>query len=611
MGMYYRSGSIRATPRALLSLGFLSIAASFGVLLIAVAYTSARFEQFPSPWPDWTYWLGQAFIVAPVVVRLLSRRFITDVEAIVPVLILTIAQYLVKVCYSPTAFTYSDELSHWRTAQDILTTGRLFTANYNLPISPRYPGLELVTTALVNVTGLSLFSSGLIVAGIAHLTVIGILYVLLRNIVGSARVAGIATLVYYSSPDLPFFDSIYAYQTLALAFFGLALLALWRLSSAKARTSRAGWLSVALAATGATAATHHITSLALICTLLLITLTCAVVGDRRRVVWICGMAVTAVILTTCWIIFVAPETATYLHPIARDMSQTVRSVLHGGQSTTASVSGGPFSDRLLDAGAIVVIALLIPLGVWRVWRDFRGNPWIVSLAIGSLSWYALVVIRLKVSDGSELAGRASTFVYLPVAFMIALIFLYVDHRFSRRHVAVALGSICVILVLLFSTLVNSWPPYWERLPGGYQAGGVERSVSPEGVDAAMWTLTALGPGNRFAADVGNGPLLGSYGNQSIVLGVSFLYDSADVTSSDEALVQALSIEYVLVDLRLSRQLPVSGAYFPVDINGAQHYAHPLPIAYLEKFNAIPGISRIYDSGNIIIYSLKGSEYYGS
>ena len=38
---------------------------------------------------------------------------------------------------------------------------------------------------------------------------------------------------------------------------------------------------------------------------------------------------------------------------------------------------------------------------------------------------------------------------------------------------------------------------------------------------------------------------------------------------------------------------------------------PLPLAGLTKFNHVPGVARVYDSGNIVIYDLKSSAYYGS
>jgi hypothetical protein len=57
-------------------------------------------------------------------------------------------------------------------------------------------------------------------------------------------------------------------------------------------------------------------------------------------------------------------------------------------------------------------------------------------------------------------------------------------------------------------------------------------------------------------------------------------------------------------------LPASGQYFPVD-PGVGPYPHPLPRADLAKFNRLPGVARVYDSGDIVVYDLEGSAYYGS
>jgi hypothetical protein len=89
-----------------------------------------------------------------------------------------------------------------------------------------------------------------------------------------------------------------------------------------------------------------------------------------------------------------------------------------------------------------------------------------------------------------------------------------------------------------------------------------------------------------------------------VLADGFLYTSSAYTPSDVAQVQALAIHYVLVDLRLATSLPASGHYFPVDPN-AGRYAHPLPLRDLTKFNQAPGVRRIYDDGNIVVYNLAG------
>ncbi len=47
-----------------------------------------------------------------------------------------------------------DELLHYRTVDNILTTRHLFSPNSLLPVSPYYPGMETVTAVLVQLTGL-------------------------------------------------------------------------------------------------------------------------------------------------------------------------------------------------------------------------------------------------------------------------------------------------------------------------------------------------------------------------------------------------------------------------------------------------------------------------
>jgi len=61
------------------------------------------------------------------------------------------------------------------------------------------------------------------------------------------------------------------------------------------------------------------------------------------------------------------------------------------------------------------------------------------------------------------------------------------------------------------------------------------------------------------------------------------------------------------DKRLARMLPPSGRYFPVD-KLSDHYTRPLDPLALSKFAYIPGMSRVYDSGDIKIYDLWGAGY---
>jgi hypothetical protein len=222
-----------------------------------------------------------------------------------------------------------------------------------------------------------------------------------------------------------------------------------------------------------------------------------------------------------------------------------------------------------------------------------------------VGWYAIVLVRFTVADGSELAGRASTFVFVPAAYLAALAIGHLTSAALRRGVRIAgTAALVVVLLLMFDGLANGWPPYWERLPGPHQVAGAERSAGPEEIGAARWALAALGPGNRFAADIGSYPVLGSYGDQNPLRDVAYLYTSPVFTQSQALRADAQSLRYVLVDRRLSTSLPAFGRYFPED-PGAGHYSRPLPAEDLRALNHAPGADRLYDSGDIVIYRLAG------
>ena len=597
-------GAARDAPahRSRLPVSLVAVSAATGVLVAAAAYTAGRLGYAASPWADRAYWLGQAFILVPSAARLLSRRALSAAGTATVIVVLTVAEYLVKVCYSPAGFSFPDELEHWRSTTDVLQTGMLFTPNNLLPISPLYPGLEEVTSALAAVTGLSVFTSGLIVAGTAHLLFVCLLYLLFHHISGSTRLASVAVLLYAANSHFQSFDSMFAYQTLAVAFLGLTLLAAWQLTAAQPSRGRTGWLAIAVMAILATAVTHHVTSYMLAATLILITLVSLVTGHRRSAAWLGALALLAVVSVVSWLVTAAPATVSYLQPVAGGVLRGLTTLFGGAHASASPLSGGPLSDWVLSATAVVALSAVLPVGWWQVWRRHRREPWTVAMAAGSISWYAIIAIRLWVTDGSELAGRASTFVFIPAAYIAGLGMMHMveaGRRWSVRIVTTAV--IAGVLTLMFDGLANGWPPYWERLPGPYMVAAYESSVEPEEIASASWALAVLGPGNRFATDFGNFPLLGSYGDQNPVGEVDYLYTSPVFTRSDAAQVRAESVRYVLVDRRLSTELPADGEYFP---NSATvTYTHPIPVADLRKFDRVPGVNRWYDSGNIVIYDL--------
>ncbi|MGH9066340.1 MAG: glycosyltransferase family 39 protein, partial [Acidimicrobiales bacterium] len=244
-----------------------SLGMALGLLVIAIGYAGGRAAL---PWGDPVYWAGEVLMVAAVAWRLLSPRLAGDREALGIAVAFSAATYIVKVLYQPLIFAFPDELQHWRTAQDILATGQLFHVNQSLPVSPLYPGLEICSSALSSLAGLSTFVSGLVVAGIAHVLLTAAVYLLFRRVSGSARLAAIGAVVYAFEPHFQSFDSEFTYQLFGLVFLALAVLATERLTERR----RAGWSwwICALAAIAMTVITHHVGSYALLLSLGLVSL---------------------------------------------------------------------------------------------------------------------------------------------------------------------------------------------------------------------------------------------------------------------------------------------------------------------------------------------------
>ena len=188
-------------------LPYLSVVAAMALLCVACAYTVARQHQSGAAA---LYWLGMLLLVVPPACRLVrgapDRR-----ERIGLILLAGLGLYLVKVFYNPLGFSQHDEFLHWHTADEILRTGHLFGANSLLPVSPLFPGLENVTTALASISGLSLFVSGLIVVGVARALLLLSLFLFLERVSHSQRIAALGALSYCLNFSFLFFDAQFSY----------------------------------------------------------------------------------------------------------------------------------------------------------------------------------------------------------------------------------------------------------------------------------------------------------------------------------------------------------------------------------------------------------------
>lgn len=581
----------------------LSVVSALGLLLVALADTAAR-QTMGVAAP--LFWAGLLVLFVPPFIRLTvsaaSRR-----ERIGLVMVLGLGFYLVKIAHSPLAFTFFDESLHWSTADDILRSHRLFGVNSLLPVSPLYPALEIVTSALASVSGLTIFGAGATLLGVGRLVFVLALYLFYERVCRSARVAGLAVLLYMTNPNFLFFDAQFAYESLGLPLAALVLFTVER----RLRARDGSWLGLNLTLVlgiGAVVVTHHLTSYALAAFLIVLAIVSWRVGEGRRFAGNTGWtALLALVLALAWLVYVASLTIEYLEPNLIAGVREVGALIAGEakpkqlfRSDAGQVA--PLWERLTGFASVGLILLGLPAGLLGVWRRFRADAGAVALAIAALAYPVSLGLRLTPS-GAELSNRFSEFVFVPLGFVLAVGIVEFGLRGRAkgiRRLSIASGA----AVILMGGVIVGWPP-WDRLPGPFLVDDDSRSIGPQGVAAAEWARDVLGPGNRVAADRTNARLMGSYGEQRVV---THLYDGVDVSGiflasrmgpSEEAILRQGNIRYIVVDRRLGDALPQDGAYFEVD----GPYKRPINPAALAKFDRLSDVSRVYDGGNIVIYDV--------
>jgi len=290
-----------------------------------------------------------------------------------------------------------------------------------------------------------------------------------------------------------------------------------------------------------------------------------------------------------------------------------RLVTSAGDSLTGAPTGGPAVTAVpvwqLAVQALGLLGLLAICGHEgrAAIRSRSVDPWRLALLIGVFSFFAITGVRFIGAQGPELAGRASTFTYLPVSMLTAAVLLrWMPQRprlprlspVARRTL---IGAAFATL-LMIGARVGGYPSAAALLPGPYRVSAYELSVDDYNVAASDWALSALGRGHRFTADVTGINLLSTYGGQDAVRQTASLYYSTTFTEENRNLMYGFGIEYLWVDLRLAEQLPQSGSYFEPDPQAGRH-ASPLPLESLIKFDAVAGMDRVYDGGRIRIYQV--------
>jgi hypothetical protein len=347
--------------------------------------------------------------------------------------------------------------------------------------------------------------------------------------------------------------------------------------------------------------------------------------------WLPALVVSGV--AALWFVFVAQTQVRHeLGPVVTSafhaISQTVQGHLPAkapfSTPSTSSDLNDPVVLQLIAFASVAVAMVLLVGGLLRLrYRRARQVPILLLLALGLL--YPVTLALRLTQASTETSSRSSEFVFFGISVGLAVLaldrvklndgILFGRHRSTkdRRLGPRIIGGAMLVglAVLAIGGIVVGQPPY-DRTTGVYLANADVRSVTVTGERVATWAASHWPAGTAYAsADITNGILIGGAGNFTPQTGdingrpVSYLFDSPIFDDVSAGIVTGDKIRFLVVDNRLAQE-PSATSNYPLQVSpdAPAHESSRLPVAYLDKFDHVPDVSRVYDDGTIRVYDTR-------
>jgi hypothetical protein len=562
------------------------------------------------------FWIGVLLFTVPAVLRL-SQVVVARAERLTIVAAVGLFDFLPRFLRSPRQPIFFDELAHWRQANVIYTTGRLFQPNPTVHMSQYFPGLHALIASLRDLSGLPTFPLGLVLLALLHVIALLGVFVIVERLGHSAHIAALAAFIYSLNPSFMFFDSQYAYESLAIVLFIWVIAALLTVHDAGGEGAhQAAWFAVGLVLAGACIVTHHLSTYVLVVVLLLI----AVVTTVRTVIghetagtalltWTFALLVTAG--SAAWLIFASGGVVDYLvQPMASSVAEIIRMLHHEQQARTLfALSTTPQYEQVCAFLSPVLMAVGAAAGLCLLRRQRRRTSAALALILFGLGYFPSIPFMLT-EYGNEGARRSWAFTYVGLAVLIAPVISLLLRRVVLWHPAgrsavggAVVALLCIVLVGNVSMSMNEL----YRFPGPYVYGSDTRSLDGELMQMVDWMRTTQGTGQNVVADRYSGLALAAFGLEwpaevSWAFPLWQLYFSVHLPSA--ALLQQIQhshYRYLVIDKRMARYLPRVGVYFERGEPQAITRTTPPPAAALDKYETLPWVIKIYQSDNLEIY----------
>jgi hypothetical protein len=572
----------------------------------AIAYLWARTSQSGA---HLLFWVGTALIIGGVCIAIWRRRPARR-EAFVLANVVGALLFLPKFYRSPNYFNFYDELAHWRATQGLLDGVLPFGRNPLNPVVGYYPGLETATAVLTRATGLSIFAAGNLLILTAHTILAAAVWLIAERFLKLPVAATFALVVYTISPGFFYFDSQFAYESLALPLVAVVVLLVVKI--AQGDTPQNGLTVVAIVLSIVVVFTHHASSYVLGGMLLLVlvgTLALYRASPEARSAPLVRLSIVAGVAcgaAALWISVVAPYTVTYLGPLLSDNVHALVGLAYGTTHTRALFSGAatPLYEMVAVYASIVLVVGLYVGGVFILWKKDRWRSylgWTLSL----IGLFYLVSLPFVAVRTDQVAKRSWGFTFIVLAPVAGLAISKVVGRSALRT-----GFISLALVVGVVGGASTLSGINIRFPGPYQPSSDPRAMTANVIAAAEWLRSTAGTGNRIMADRDTEAIFASYGDQYPVEEAYEGYLAAAVFKSHSVTPFVLNelrrsrTRYLAVDARLPTAAPLTGYYFDAN-EPLISTTHPTVTREdLAKFNGAQ-FERIYDNGTIKIFRFVG------
>jgi hypothetical protein len=566
------------------------------------------------------FWFGVFLFTVPSFLRL-CQPHAARAERLAIVAAIGLIDYLPKYLREPTFPLFHDEYAHSRQADVIASAGHPFVPNPIVPIAEFFPGLHEVTVWLHDLTGVGQFALNTIGLAVLHVVALLGVFVIAETVSGSARIGGLAAFLYSLNPSFMWFNSQYAYESLAIVFFIWVIAAFLLLDASGRPHVRLGWFVTGLTLAAACVVTHHLSSYFMLATLVLAQAVIAVRARGRpryrRTVRITGAFTLAVAAVTgAWLLFIASGTPGYLAPhVTGAIHEIGRLILREEHARVLfQKSTAPGYEKVCAYLSPVLVGLGLVGGLQLLRKRRPRGPGAPVMAVLGLAFFASLPVMFT-NLGVEGAVRTWAFSYLGLSVVLAPVIPWLLSRGSRASSGAAwrarVGALTLAMAIVLVGNVTMHMNVEYRFPGPFVYGSDTRSLTPELLGTARWFRTRYGIDQNVVTDRYSGLALASFAqawwarpSPGFPAWDLFLKEGPPSRTLLRALHDA-DFRYLIVDENMARFVPRVGAYFLPHGGepGADPVRHPVRAAAVQKFEHLPWTIKVYASDNLAIYRL--------